>query len=257
MRTPKITRNAALKFSKASAVVAAITIIIYTLWIYAIASFGSHNFPSDWSPDLGQLNFSGIYQTIGLPQDNACDQQYQNWVEERWWGRYILKIISSDCDANSRPAEIWAYTYAKGRYLPVHIEILYDEETATNEPKTHERISPFLLGNLPDSQLREMAERANKGDCDLAEKLGDYHFYASLDLVQAEKYYRIAATCGRPNSLTGLIAILRDPTTDREVDGLVKTLANIDKEQGEAAAQEIALRRAERAMKRPDLIEQK
>jgi hypothetical protein len=133
----------------------------------------------------------------------------------------------------------------------VYVGVLYDHDTTNDHSKRSEDISPFTLGKISKSELLKIITKANNGNCTLAEKLGGYHFYVSLDLIQAEHYHRVGAKCGRPNSMTALIAILRTSETDDEVDSLVRILMEVDIEQGESAAQEVVLRRAERTMVRP------
>lgn len=98
----------------------------YFSYLFAIAELGTRELPLNWSSDLGAMTFQAIHRKIGPPQDDAPAKQYQNWVEYHWWGTKMLRILSADCcKPSARPSEISYVVYAKGRYRPVHYEILF------------------------------------------------------------------------------------------------------------------------------------
>lgn len=103
--------------------------------------------------------------------------------------------------------------------------------------------------DLSDSTISKLDAEANNGNCESAYKLGRYHVYSSLDLLQGEKYFRLAARCQDADALVGLITVLRKPENDAELEKLVALLTQVDPEKGKSAAEEVALRREERALK--------
>lgn len=107
-------------------------------------------------------------------------------------------------------------------------------------------VRPF---SLTQREVSKLAVEAGKGNCAAAYRLAKYHLYSSLELPQAEKYFRLAAKCQDPDALVGLITILRRPENDAEVDELVRTLKKIDRKKGDSASEEVALRRSERTSK--------
>lgn len=104
---------------------------------------------------------------------------------------------------------------------------------------------PFQLS---ERELARLSDRA-PSDCAAALMVARHHLYASLDLKQARKFFRLANRCPSIASLEGLLAVLRDPTDDAEVDKLVAELKKLDPKKGKSAAQEIELRRLERGAK--------
>lgn len=115
---------------------------------------------------------------------------------------------------------------------------------ATSQPQPEDRYC-----GLTQDALSTLAVQSESGNCAASYRVGQYHLYASLDHVQAEKYYRRGAACGDPNAITGLIIVLRGPEHDTELDHLVATLTRLDPEKGAAAALEIADRRSYRQIK--------
>lgn len=105
---------------------------------------------------------------------------------------------------------------------------------------------PFELSLQNISSLD--AEVQN-GNCASAYKLGRYHLYSSLDLQQAEKYFRLGVKCQDADALVGLITVLRKPENDAEIDKLIIQLKHVDFEKGKSATEEVALRREERSLK--------
>ena len=103
---------------------------------------------------------------------------------------------------------------------------------------------PFSLSQAKYSDIESAAVN---GDCAAAYKLAQHHLYSTLQMDQAEKYYRIAAKCANPEALVGLITVLRKPEYDPEIDKLIASLKKLDSKKGAEAADEVALRRAERA----------
>lgn len=112
------------------------------------------------------------------------------------------------------------------------------QRTASNE---NER--PFYLTH---GELKRLEGDAARGNCLAAYRVAQYHLYGSLNLVDAEKYFRLAAKCPNPEALVGLITVLRSPAHDTEVDQLLFELTKLDAKRGDEARQEVALRRAER-----------
>ncbi|MFL6710085.1 MAG: hypothetical protein ACJ8HI_17935 [Massilia sp.] len=103
--------------------------------------------------------------------------------------------------------------------------------------------------NLTQRDLSQLVAEAGKGNCVSAYRLAQYHLYSSLELQQAEKYFRLAAKCQNADALVGLITILRKPENDAEIDDLLVSLKKIDAKKGESASEEVALRRTERPSK--------
>ncbi|UGQ47856.1 hypothetical protein [Massilia endophytica] len=99
---------------------------------------------------------------------------------------------------------------------------------------------------LPARELARLSDKAPT-DCAAALTMARHHLYASLELRQAEKFFRFANRCPSVGSMEGLLTVLRDPQDDTEVDGLVAALKKLDFARGQSAAQEIELRRSERA----------
>ncbi len=119
---------------------------------------------------------------------------------------------------------------------------------ASNDGAIHEG-RPYQLAS---HELSELDAQALNGNCDAAYKVAQHHLYATLDMQMAERYFRLAAKCGRPEALVGLITVLRKPEHDAEIDDLLKSLKIADPTQGEKASQEVALRRAERQPREPN-----
>jgi hypothetical protein len=100
--------------------------ISYLLYLVAILELAGKDMPPNWSAKLGELHFYEIYEKIGPPQDDASAKQYQNWIEYHWWGTKMLKISASQCcKPSAQPSEIYYIVYAKGKYAPIHSEILF------------------------------------------------------------------------------------------------------------------------------------
>jgi hypothetical protein len=99
---------------------------------------------------------------------------------------------------------------------------------------------------LTHQEESKLGVEAQQGHCASAYRLAQYHLFATLELPKAEKYFRVAAKCQDPNALVGLIVLLRKPENDAEIDDLLVELKKLDAKQGESAAVEVALRRAER-----------
>jgi TPR repeat protein len=89
--------------------------------------------------------------------------------------------------------------------------------------------------HLTQGELSKRGAEAEKGNCASAYRLAQYHLYSTLELSQAEKYFRQAAKCQNADALVGLITILRNPEHDAEVDDLLSSLKMIDARKGESA----------------------
>jgi TPR repeat protein len=113
----------------------------------------------------------------------------------------------------------------------------------------HEAMRGYRPFHLTQGELSKLGAEAEKGNCASEYRLAQYHLYSSLELSQAEKYFRQAAKCQNADALVGLITILRNPENDAMVDDLLTTLKMIDAKKGESASEEVALRRAERTLK--------
>jgi hypothetical protein len=105
---------------------------------------------------------------------------------------------------------------------------------------------PFQLTLQELSMLR--IESA-KGSCAAAYRVAQYHLYSSLDMQQAEKYYRLAARCPNADALAGLITVLQKPEDDPELEEIIVSLRKLDPKMGESASIEVANRRAYRTSK--------
>lgn len=123
---------------------------------------------------------------------------------------------------------------------------IYFQQSSIRADESPRGGRPFSLTQRDLSKLGAEAEKAN---CASAYRLAQYHLYSSLNLQQAEKYFRLAAKCQNADALVGLITILRKPENDAEIDDLLISLKKIDAKKGESASEEVALRRAERALK--------
>ena len=129
--------------------------------------------------------------------------------------------------------------------LAIGYAIFFGKKIVT-EDETMRGDRPF---SLTQRDVSKLGVEAGKGDCAEAYKLAQYHLYSSLELPQAEKYFRVAAKCQDPDALVGLITILRKPENDAEIDDLLFSLKKIDRKRGDSASEEVALRRAERTSK--------
>lgn len=115
------------------------------------------------------------------------------------------------------------------------------------DKKSHEQ---SVHGNssyeLSPQEIAELAEKANRGDCDAAYKIGRHHLYVSLDYAAAEKFFRLAAVCPNVEAKLGLITVLRGPEHDAEVDAIARSLKDLDKKAWEDASKEVTNRRTYR-----------
>jgi TPR repeat protein len=102
---------------------------------------------------------------------------------------------------------------------------------------------------LAPQELSMLRIESTKGNCAAAYRVAQYHLYSSLDLQQAEKYYRLAAKCPNPDALTGLIIVLRKPEDDPELDEIIVSLRKLNPKMGESASIEVTNRRAYRTSK--------
>jgi hypothetical protein len=105
---------------------------------------------------------------------------------------------------------------------------------------------PFHLTPQELSMLRTESE---KGNCAAAYRVAQHHLYLSLDMQQAEKYYRLAAKCPNADALAGLITVLQKPEDDPELDEIIVSLRKLDPKMGESASIEVANRRTYRTSK--------
>lgn len=96
-------------------------------------------------------------------------------------------------------------------------------------------------------ELAVLSRDAAEGDCVAAYTVAQYHLYRSSDIKEAKKYYRLAAKCPHAKALAGLINVLRNPDDDAEIDKLLASLSKLDPKMGKDAAEDVELRRAERA----------
>lgn len=113
-------------------------------------------------------------------------------------------------------------------------------------------IHPFGGGQPFELTLQELSLlriESAKGNCAAAYRVAQYHLYSSLDLQQAEKYYRLAAKCPNPDALAGLITVLQKSEDDPELDEIIVSLRKLDSKMGESASIEVANRRAYRNRK--------
>lgn len=123
---------------------------------------------------------------------------------------------------------------------------VYFQRSSLPADETRRGDRPF---DLTQRNLSRLVAEAEKGNCTSAYRLAQYHLYSSLDMRQAEKYFRRAAKCQNADALVGLITVLRKPENDAEIDELLTSLKILDAKKGESASEEVALRRAERTLK--------
>jgi hypothetical protein len=95
-------------------------------------------------------------------------------------------------------------------------------------------------------ELAMLRSESAKGNCSAAYSVAQYHLYFSLNMQEAEKYYRLAAKCPSAKALAGLINVLREPEHDAEIDELLVSLTKLDPKMGRDALLDVELRRAER-----------
>jgi TPR repeat protein len=95
-------------------------------------------------------------------------------------------------------------------------------------------------------ELSKLSLLAGKGDCDAAYKIGRHHMYVSLDYVNAEKYYRVAASCAHVEAQLALITVLRGQEHDNEVDLILLSLQELDAQAWADASKEVARIRTSR-----------
>jgi TPR repeat protein len=100
---------------------------------------------------------------------------------------------------------------------------------------------------LTIQELSRLNSPAEKGDCDAAYRIGRHHMYVSLDYVNAEKYFRLAARCENVEAKLSLITLLRGQQNDNEVDSILLSLKEIDKQAWRDATREVARIRTSRS----------
>jgi hypothetical protein len=111
-----------------------------------------------------------------------------------------------------------------------------------------DKVDPERLSyELTLQELAVLSRDAAKGDCVAAYTVAQYHLYRSLDIKEAEKYYRLAAKCPHAKAVAGLINVLRNPEDDAEINMLLASLSKLDPKMGKDATEDVELRRAERA----------
>lgn len=87
---------------------------------------------------------------------------------------------------------------------------------------------------------------AENGDCDAAYKVGRHHMYVSLDYINAEKYFRLAANCANVDAKLALITVLRGQHHDIEVDSILLSLKEVDEKAWAGASKEVVRIRTSR-----------
>lgn len=116
-----------------------------------------------------------------------------------------------------------------------------------------ERKEQLMHGNyayeLTSMDLTILVPRAENGDCDAAYRVGRHHLYVSLDYVLAEKFLRIASVCPNVDAKLGLVTVLRQPEHDAEVDRILHSIEELDKQAWHDATIEVARRKGYRKQK--------
>ncbi|MES2757630.1 MAG: hypothetical protein V4693_09680 [Pseudomonadota bacterium] len=100
---------------------------------------------------------------------------------------------------------------------------------------------------LTTPELSKLNSSAEKGDCDAAYIVGRHHMYVSLDYINAEKYFRIAAKCANVEAKLALITVLRGQKNDDEVDSTLLSLKELDEQAWADATREVARIRSSRS----------
>lgn len=111
-------------------------------------------------------------------------------------------------------------------------------------------VEPAGHGNraygLTSQELFRLNLPAEGGHCDAAYKIGRHYMYVSLDYLRAEKYLRIAASCANVDAKLSLINVLRGEQNDGEVDSILLTLRELDRQAWADASKEVEKIRSSR-----------
>ncbi len=99
---------------------------------------------------------------------------------------------------------------------------------------------------LVTTELTRLSLLGERGDCDAAYKVGRHHLYVSLDHTNAEKYYRIAASCPNVAAKMALVTVLRTQKHDDEVDAILISIKNLNERAWEDTSSEVNRIRATR-----------
>lgn len=107
------------------------------------------------------------------------------------------------------------------------------------KPKERQRHANYAY-ELTEKELSSLSLQAEKGNCDVAYKVGRHHLYVSLDYINAEKYFRLAANCPNVDAKLALITVLRGQQHDIEVDSILLSLKLLDEQAWADASTEVA-----------------
>lgn len=106
----------------------ALTFAAYFIYPWTILLLYGKDIPTEWSSNIGEMSFQQIYDELGSPDESATAKDYQSWVERKWWGVKLLKVIASDCcKTSNKPDEVIYIVYVNGRYAPIYQETLFSK----------------------------------------------------------------------------------------------------------------------------------
>jgi len=96
------------------------------LWRYAypmvIASLAAP--PASWERAARAKTWGELHAMLGMPDEDACEKQYANWLIKHWWGHQQLKVLVEKCTMEAKVVEVYYVLHAPGFYDPIAVRPL-------------------------------------------------------------------------------------------------------------------------------------